>query len=241
MYKTARVRQELAYIMKTTDSKYQGWIVFGVFLLAFAVAWIAGAIWGIAATQFGRSLGLNDAVISTLSLLGIAVIRGVIWIPITRMVLKRRLWEMAFQFRHGWWQDLLVGIGISSLAISVIFLVAIKAGWSVIEGWIWQSQPSDVLLGKLWVSLLINALVAIVEEIAFRAYLLTGLKETWGKSIGLAVMAVTFSFMHAPALEGYPPFTIAYALLMMAAFGVMFGWVYLRTGFLWLPTGIHFA
>ncbi|RCK73804.1 MAG: CAAX amino terminal protease family protein [Anaerolineae bacterium] len=157
------------------------------------------------------------------------------------MVLKRRLWEMAFQFRHGWWQDLLVGIGISSLAISVIFLVAIKAGWSVIEGWIWQSQPSDVLLGKLWVSLLINALVAIVEEIAFRAYLLTGLKETWGKSIGLAVMAVTFSFMHAPALEGYPPFTIAYALLMMAAFGVMFGWVYLRTGFLWLPTGIHFA
>ena len=105
----------------------------------------------------------------------------------------------------------------------------------------WQLYPADELIGHLWVSLLINILVALVEELAFRAYLLTGLKDAWGKSIGLVVMAVAFSLMHAPALDGYSLFSTACAFLTIFSFGLLFGWTYLRTGSLWLPFGIHFA
>ncbi len=194
-----------------------------------------------AATLLGRQLHFSDTTISTVSLLGIAFIRMFLWIPLTRLVLKRSLGEIAFRFHPGWWLDLLIGTGIAVLAISVVFLVAVNAGWLVIEGRAWQSLSTNVYLGKLWVSLLINILVALMEEIIFRAYLLTGLIQAWGKAIGLAVMTAAFGLLHVPGLEGSPPLTVVFALLFLAAFGLLFGWVYLRTGSLWMPIGIHFA
>ncbi len=194
-----------------------------------------------AATLLGRQLHFSETTISTVSLLGIAFIRMVLWIPLTRLVLKRSLGEIAFRFHPGWWLDLLMGAGIAVLAISVIFLVAVNAGWLLVEGRVWQSLSTDVYLGKLWVSLLINILVALMEEIIFRAYLLTGLIQAWGKAIGLVVMAVAFGLLHVPALEGSSPVTVVIALLFLTAFGLLFGWVYLRTGSLWMPIGIHFA
>ena len=222
--------------------RYLGWKTLGAFVLGFAVAWIGGAVWGVGATQVGRLLQFSDTSISILSLLGIATIRLAVWVPIARGVLKHRLLrDLAFPFHRGWWVDLLVGVGMTLLVIFVVFVASVKAGWLVIEGWMWQSLPLETLLGKLWVSLLLNGLVALIEEVAFRAFLLTGLKEAWGKPVGLAVMAVAFGMMHTPALEGNPPLVLVIALLLLTAFGVMFGWVYLRTGSLWLPTGIHFA
>jgi membrane protease YdiL (CAAX protease family) len=222
--------------------KYLGWKTLGAFALGFAAVWIGGAVWGIGATQVGRLLRFSDTSISTLSLLGVATIRLAIWIPVTRAVLKHHLLrDLAFPFHRGWWADLLVGVGMTSLAILVAFIASVKAGWLIIEGWMWQLLPLDALLGKLWVSLLINVLVALVEEVAFRAYLLTGLRAAWGRPIGLAVMAAAFGLMHTPALEGSAPSVLVIALLLLTAFGVVFGWVYLHTGSLWLPIGIHFA
>lgn len=227
--------------MEPAHDKSLGWKVLGAFALVFAIAWLGGAAWGVAATLGGRALKLSDTAISTASLLGITLIRLVVWIPVTRLVLKRRLGEIAFPFRPGWWLDLLAGVLLTSLAILVVFLAAVQAGWLVVDGVVWSSLSAGAFVGKLWVSLLINASVAVVEEIIFRAYLLTGLKVAWGRTIALVVMAVVFSLLHAPALEGQSPLTLAAALLLLAGFGLVFGWVYLRTGSLWLPVGIHFA
>jgi membrane protease YdiL (CAAX protease family) len=195
----------------------------------------------LAATQVGRLLHFSDTAISTVSWFGLASIRIAVWIPANHPVLRRRLRQVAFQFHRSWWADLLAGMGITSLGVLASFTIAVNSGWLVVEGWMCQSLSAGALAGRLWVSLLINALVALGEEIAFRAYLLTGLKQAWGNWIGCAVMAVAFALPHTPALEGDPPFTVAWALVMLTAFGAMFGWAYMRTGSLWLPIGIHFA
>ena len=227
--------------MGTAERKISGWMVLGGFVLAFAVAWIGGAAWGVAVTQAGRWFHFSPAAISTLSLLGIGVIRLGVWVPVTRLVLKRRLGGIAFPPRRRGWLDLPVGASLTALALAVLFFMAVKAGWLVIQGRVWQTLSPGELLGNLWVSLLINALVAVVEEIIFRAFLLTGLMLAWGKTVALMVMAVIFSLIHAPALEGSRPLEVAAALVFVAVFGLVFGWIFLRTGSLWMPIGIHFA
>jgi membrane protease YdiL (CAAX protease family) len=124
-----------------------------------------------------------------------------------------------------------------------VFVVSKRIGWLVVEGWVWQTLPLGVLLGRLWVSLLNNTGVAFGEEIVFRAYLLTGLKEAWGRWAGLAIMMVVFGVVHFPAYiaQGMHPLVLGVAIALAAVLGAVFGLIYLRTGSLWIPVGMHFA
>jgi membrane protease YdiL (CAAX protease family) len=219
-----------------------GWKTLLAFVLGYALAWIGGAVWGLGATQVGRLLNLSDTNISLLSLIGIAAIRLVIWIPITRYILKRRLLrDLAFPFKPGWWADLLIGVGITSIALGIVFIFGLTVGWLYIDGWMWKLLLPGDLLNRLLVSLLITGTVAILEEVIFRAYLLTGLKLAWGQPLGLAVMSICFTLIHTPLLEGNTFIVVILALLFLTAFGLLFGLTYLRTGSIWLPVGIHFA
>lgn len=216
-----------------------GWITLGVFLLTYIFTWIADAAWGLGATQIGRQLGFSAPLITAFSLGGITFIQFTAWALTIRWVLKCRLSDIAFPFHRGWWIDLLVGIAVTSAVIALLFLLSVEAGWLVVNGWVWNSLPLGRLLGAVWTSLLINASVAVLEELSSRAYLLTGLKEAWGRWLGLVVMSAVFGAVHLLAYlsSGYPFFALA--LPVVAAF--LFGWIYLQTGSLWLPVGIHFA
>jgi membrane protease YdiL (CAAX protease family) len=233
------LRQKFAEMFREKDL---GWKTLTAFVLGYALAWIGGAVWGLGATQVGRLLNLGDTNISLLSLMGVAAIRLVIWIPVTRNILKRRLLrDLAFPFRPGWWADLFIGVGITSIALGIVFKFGLTVGWLHIDGWIWKLLRPGDLLNRLLVSLAITGSVAILEEVVFRAYLLTGLKLAWGGPLGLAVMSICFTLIHTPILEGNTPFVIILALLFLTAFGLLFGLTYLRTGSIWLPVGIHFA
>lgn len=225
------------------QDKYLGWKTLGAFVPTFVAGWIAGIIVGLATRQISLFLHLSEPIGHTLPYMGVTIARLIFWVPVTHIVLKRRLRDLAFRLHPGWWSDLLGGVGITALAMVIVFMLSERIGWLVIEGWMWQSLSLDVFLGTLWVSLLINALVALGEEIIFRAYLLTGLKEAWGQWRGLAIMMVVFGIMHLPAYmaQGMHPLVLIVALTLAAILGAVFGLLYLRTGSLWLPLGIHFA
>jgi len=95
----------------------------------------------------------------------------------------------------------------------------------------------------VWVGLLVNVAVAIGEETVFRGYLLTCLRSAWGKWVGLTLMVVIFGLFHLPAYSegGMHPVTLTLAILLASLFGLMSGWVYLRTGSLWRPVILHFT
>lgn len=198
---------------------------------------------GLATRQIGLLLHLSDPVGHTLSWLGITAARVIPWVVATHMVLKRRLRDLAFRLRPGWWFDLSGGIGITALAMLIVFLFSRWAGWLIVEGWMWQTLSLDAFLGTLWVTLLINTLVALGEEITFRAYLLTGLERAWGRWIGPAIMTVVFGLVHLPAYiaQGMQSLILVLAIALAAVMGMLLGLIYLRTGSLWLPVGIHFA
>ena len=79
-------------------------------------------------------------------------------------------------------------------------------------------------------------LVAVFEELLFRAMLLRILQAALGTRWALAVSALVFALAHFPN-DGVN----ALGLVITVAAGVMFGAAYLKTGRLWLAAGLHFA
>ncbi|HUV88043.1 MAG TPA: CPBP family intramembrane glutamic endopeptidase [Anaerolineae bacterium] len=223
--------------------KYLGWKTLGAFVAAFVAGWIAGIVVGLTTRQISLLLHLSEPIGHTLSSVSVTAARLILWIPVTHIVLKRRLRDLTFRFHPGWWADLLAGIGITALAMWIVFIASERVGWLVVDGWMWQTLSLGSFLGTLWVTLLINVLVALGEEVIFRAYLLSGLKEAWGRWIGLAIMMVVFGIVHLPAYmgQGMQAWVLVLAIMLATVIGVMLGLVYLRTGSLWMPVGIHFA
>jgi len=125
----------------------------------------------------------------------------------------------------------------------LVFIVSERLGWLVINGWTWQTMSLDGWLGKVWVSLVINTLVALGEELIFRAYLLTGLQAAWGRGKALVIMMLIFGLIHLPAYseQRIQSFVLIYALGFAAVVGAVLGLIYFRTGSLWMPIGLHFA
>jgi membrane protease YdiL (CAAX protease family) len=226
-----------------SQDKRLGWMTLGTFVPVFVVSWVAGIAAGLAARQVGLLLHLSEPVGHTLSFVGITAARLVVWVPAARLVLKRRRRNLAFGLHRGWWIDLLGGVGITALAIGLVFIVGERLGWLTVEGWIWHAMPLDGWLGKVWVSLVINTLVALGEELIFRAYLLTGLQAAWGCSKALVIMLLVFGLVHLPAYseQGMQSLALIYALGLAAMIGAALGLIYLRTGSLWMPIGIHLA
>jgi len=225
------------------QNKRLGWMTLGVFVPVFVIGWIAGAAAGLIARQVGLRLNLSEPVGHTLSWVSITTARLIVWVPATHLVLKRRLRDLAFRLHRGWWLDLLGGLGLTALSMGLVFIASTQIGWLALEGWAWQTTPLDGWLGKLWVSLVINSAVALGEELIFRGYLLTGLQAAWGRGKGIAIMMAMFGLIHLPAYaeQGMTSFILMYALGVAAAVGAVLGLIYLRTGSLWMPMGIHLA
>ncbi len=231
-----------SYTMPRQDRSL-GWKTLGAFVPIFVVGWIAGIVVGLATRQISLLLHLSDPVGHTLSWLGITAARVIPWVVAAHIVLKHRLHDFVFRLHPGWWFDLSGGIGITALAMLIVFLFSRWAGWLIVEGWMWQTLSLDAYLGTLWVTLLINTLVALGEEITFRAYLLTGLERAWGRWIGLAIMTVVFGLAHLPAYmeQEMQSLVLVLGIALAAVIGLLLGLTYLRTGSLWLPVAIHFA
>lgn len=214
-----------------------------VFAVVFITGWLAGAAAGLAARQIGLLLNLGETAGHTLSWISITGARLILWLPATWIVFKRSLLDISFRSGRGWWIDLLHGIGVTALAMAVVFVAARQAGWLSVDGWMWAALPIGVFLGRLWVTTLIDACVVLGEEVIFRGFLLTGLVQGWGRWPGLILMMLIFGAVHLPAYseQGYDPLVLTLALSMAAVVGLVLGLVFLRTGSLWLPIGIHFA
>jgi membrane protease YdiL (CAAX protease family) len=148
-----------------------------------------------------------------------------------------------FPKHKGWWQDLFFGFLLITIVLALFFLLEVKAGWLVIDGWTWRTLPMRDWLRVAWVGLLVNVGVAIGEETIFRGYLLTALKHSWGRWGALGAMTVIFGLFHLPAYSeaGMPSGTLTLAIALAALFGLLFGLAYLRTGSLWLPVALHFT
>jgi membrane protease YdiL (CAAX protease family) len=84
-----------------------------------------------------------------------------------------------------------------------------------------------------WKIAMLGVLVVFVgpffEEIIFRGWLFGGLRKTWGDTPALLVSSALFALIHGDAP----------GLLPLFCLGMVFGWVYRRSGSLWASITVH--
>ncbi len=124
----------------------------------------------------------------------------------------------------GFWISVVCLIGFSR--ITNLFLVMLEAlGYSPIL--------SDLAIDTVWKYLgyVLASCVApaVCEELLFRGTIMSGFKQ-YGAKIAIIVSAVIFTFMHGNAEQTVHQFII----------GVLIGYIFWKTGNLWLGVIIHF-
>jgi membrane protease YdiL (CAAX protease family) len=182
------------------------------------------AIVGILATIVPMfvTLGLSELVPKPLRLgwpmlLSAAVaVAGYRWFV---MRLERRpITELALA---GAGRELWGGLGIGALLVVATYSVLLASGAFTITG----AAATGVLLKPFPE----QVMVAVFEEIVFRAIVFGMLQKFWGTKIALGVSTVIFVVAHMPN-EG---FSVLGAAMTAVA--------YLLSGRLWLPISMHFA
>jgi membrane protease YdiL (CAAX protease family) len=133
-----------------------------------------------------------------------------------RKVLGTNPWPVFFPFRKNIWKDILFGLVLVSGILGVFFVIEVRAGWLVVDGWNWQKLTADVWLRTAWVGFLVNLGVAVGEETIFRGYLLSGLNAALGRWRALLSMMFIFGVFHlfAYAESGLQSATLALAILL---------------------------
>lgn len=122
------------------------------------------------------------------------------------------------------------GIGLAwgaGLALAVIAVLAAAGVFHIVGSNSWT---------VLFKPMAEHVMVAVSEELLFRAMLLRILQQWLGTGKALAISAAIFALAHFPN-DG----ASALGLLITVAAGVMFGAAYLKTGRIWLAAGLHCA
>jgi membrane protease YdiL (CAAX protease family) len=125
----------------------------------------------------------------------------------------------------------LVGLGLTAAGGTVVL-----GELANLATWIFPLPPAlarifDQLTGgDPLVSLFTLSVVApLTEEALFRGLLLRGFVRRWGPMAGVVLSSALFAVFHLNLWQ---------ALAAFAA-GLYLGWVYLSTGSLWFPMGVH--
>ena len=127
---------------------------------------------------------------------------------------------------------------LGQMTLAFLAMVAINAGWEVLREQLgWAGQP-DVLpvfgggVRGLLLALLIGGVAApLAEEVFFRGFLYTGLRNRWGVGWALVASGVIFALVHV----------IPGVLVPIFVMGVAFAFIFERTNSIWPCIILHGA
>jgi len=222
----------------------QLWKVVGVFALVFAAVQLAVAAfdWGITYLMdlFNASENVRVFIGSTIARAGMIALVILITVPVIRSVLKKPGLGSIYPRAKKSWKDFLFGFGIATGGMLIVFLLELALGWITVEGFALAGEPTEAFLRAMWLAILVNLTTAVGEEVLYRGLLMQGVQEAWDAWGALFISAIIFGSSHI-IVTGTSESDWLNLIPLMALPGIMLGWAYLRTGNLWLATGIHFA
>jgi len=127
--------------------------------------------------------------------------------------------------------DLLFGIVLGGVVMSVIFAIEWAAGWMQSPTWI-DWQPGITL--SLLTAVFYFVMVGVQEELFVRGYWLQNLNEAMKTGWAVLLTSVFFALGH---LGNEGANLLSVLSLIAAGYLLAYGWM--RTGQLWLPIGLH--
>lgn len=161
----------------------------------------------------------------------------------TNYISKRSLTALGLRFNSLAVKDLLAGIFISALIMTLMYVLLLGLGYIKFEGFSWWKDKEHTL-GVIRAASLVSmsavvfqfAVVAWWEELTFRGILLQNISAGLNVKWGIILSTIGFGLVHA----GNPNATVLSTLLIMIiTFKLVYA--YLKSGQLWLPIGLHWG
>lgn len=230
-------------MFKNKEGKVRsGWKIAAVLGTFFAVVIAIGGITGIIASVILISGGNLDP--STLNYTdnGMKIMENLnkillfiqeivlIFTPIIawKYVMKRPLSNMGFPSLKEHSKELVIGLLFGIVSMTIVFIALLLTGNAVVESWT-PHFTSDTII-----YLVIFILVGFAEEIFGRGYVMSVLRQTRSIPAVVLISSILFALMHgANAGIGILP------LINLALVGVLFAYMYLKSGNIWMPIGYH--
>jgi hypothetical protein len=150
-----------------------------------------------------------------------------IWL-FMKFVDKEPFIEVGFHIKNRG-KDILIGTLLGLIIMGLAYL-----GLSLFNQVIFDKLNFN--FSELFYTTLIFILVAILEEVLFRGYILKNLMLSFNKYIALIVSSILFSLMH-----GANPNISMFSLLGLFLAGMALGATYIYTRNLWYPIAFHFS
>jgi uncharacterized protein len=139
--------------------------------------------------------------------------------------------SMGLVFRPGWQKEFGLGAALGWAMLLASILPLVLSGGLIITFWAIPRQ-----FGILIVDLLILAVAALAEEVAFRGYPFQRLIEAIGPTLATVVFSILFAAMHL-----FNPGANRASFLVTVFCSWLLSAAYLRTRALWVSWGWHFA
>ena len=136
--------------------------------------------------------------------------------------------ELGFQTKNRL-SDFIAGFFIGAIIIGGGFLFLLFHEEIVV-----QKLAYDVR--SIIISVVFFLLVAVVEEVIIRGYVLRNLMISFNKYIALIISSVIFSLSH-----GYNPNVNSFGMFSIFLSGLLLGATYIYTKNLWFPIALHFS
>ena len=228
--------------MRMFKNKYgevrSGWKISLTLILMFAlmnvVSIFVGIILGIVVSTKGDIVELS-AIENSPLFFSIAIILQNLALIASSMIIwkafeKKRITFMGLTNLKEGYKELGVGLLLGAVTITIVGVVLLLIG----EVRLVNSLSKPNISYELFSGLIAFIAVGFGEEIFGRAYCMSVLKQARNKYIILGVSAVIFAAMHL----GNSGISLL-ALINLFLVGILFGYMFMKSGNVWMPIGFH--
>lgn len=147
-----------------------------------------------------------------------------------RCIMKRSFQDMGLPNVRRGKKELGVGMIFGIVSCSLVFAVLLLTGQAQVASW----KPQFSVLQLWWVVVFI--MVALGEEIMNRGFLMSVLRRTGNLYVVMFLPSVIFGLIHLMN-PGVTFFSVANIILV----GVLFSYIYVKSGNIWMCIGYHFT
>lgn len=127
------------------------------------------------------------------------------------------------------WPNFLYGTGLGAGMVAIGFFIMLILGLATVK------TGTFITLSFLgWLAFFL--IQPFFEELLFRGYILRLIERYFSTWTAIILSSLLFGLVHAPN-DNFSTL----GLLSIGLSGLLMGWLFVRTGTLWAPTGLHFS
>ncbi|WP_158278697.1 CPBP family intramembrane glutamic endopeptidase [Rhodohalobacter mucosus] len=156
---------------------------------------------------------------------------------------KRSIRNYGLSLSGSWVRDFAAGNIMAAASMTFLFLISLTMDWVRIDAFQFHFDI-QFISGLLYLLLLMTA-VSVWEEIYFRGFLITNLKEglylrSWGNR-GAVLLAVLISSVFFGLMHSWNPNADWASTLNISIAGLVFAYPYIVTNSIAIPIGMHLS